>query len=194
MFFKNLTNSHYMIIDKKKSFLHRITVLTISIICIICSGCASTPNLPTAKNVNLQKYMGKWYEIARIQTPFQKGKTQSQAIYTLVGDNYVIIENSAISSNGAITTSKANAYAPNKNDLSKLRVCFFWPFYSDYWIFDLAKDYQWALVGTPDKKYLWILSRTPTLPNEILQQIISKAQSIGFNTKALIFETNNSPR
>ncbi len=148
--------------------------------------------MATAKNIDIKKYMGTWFEIARIETPFQRGKYNSMAVYKLNPDKTVSIENSATTKNGKRTTAKATAYVPNPEDSSKLRVSFFRPFYSDYWILDIDTDYQWALVGTPSKKYLWILSRRQSIDDATLIYILNSANSRGFDVSKLIYNINLS--
>ena len=133
--------------------------------------------------------MGKWYEIARIETSFQRGKFDSQADYVLLDDGTVSITNSAIDKYGNRTKATAKGYAPDPNNPSKLRISFFRPFYADYLILALDPNYQWALVGGSGKDYLWILSRTPTLPKDTINQIIETAKKLKFDTSKLMFNS-----
>ena len=147
-----------------------------------------SPKVETARNVDIKRYMGTWHEIARLDTPFQRGKFNSKAEYKLLPDGSVSIVNSAEDIDGRKTSASARAYAPDSADFSKLRVSFFRPFYSDYFILELDPGYQWALVGG-GKKYLWILSRTETLDAETLNKIIMLAQKRGYDTSKLLFNS-----
>ena len=144
----------------------------------------------TAKNVDLNRYMGIWHEIARLDTPFQRGKFNSKAEYSLSADGSVLIKNSAEDKDGKRSSVSARAYAPHSNDFSKLRVSFFRPFYSDYLILEIDPNYQWALVGGSGKKYLWILARAKTLDSETLNKIIMLAQKRGYDTSKLLFNSD----
>lgn len=154
------------------------------------NACSSVNNIPTAKNVNLKRYMGKWYEIARFETSFQQGKFDSCAEYVLLDNGTVLITNSATDKNGKRTYAKARGYAPNPKDTSRLRISFFRPFYSDYLILALDSDYNWSLVGSTGKEYLWILSRTPVLPQNTINYIMQIAQNLGYDTSSLMFNSD----
>ena len=161
---------------------------------VLVSACVSgggAKGVDTAEGVNLQKYMGKWYEIARYDNWFQKGLINSEAQYTLEGDKVVVV-NSARNPDGTCKTAKGRAYAPDASDPSKLRVSFFWPFYADYYILELAPDYSWSLVGSSDKGYLWILSRTKSMPKAELDKVLLLAKSRGYDTSKLIYSQNQT--
>lgn len=153
---------------------------------ISCNGVSET-EIKTASNVDAKEYMGTWYEVARFENSFEKGLRNAQAKYTLNDDKTVTVINSGENKNGNRSFTKGKAYAPNPKDFSKLRVCFFWPFYGDYYILELDENYQWALIGGRNKDYLWILSRTENLPSETIDLILKKAESRGYDTKKLLF-------
>ena len=176
--------------QKNKNYISIIFLTLVFIFSTILYACVSCSNMKTADNVQLNKYMGKWFEIARIDTPFQRGKFDSQAEYKLNKDGTVQITNSAISEHGEQTSAKAVGYVPDSNNMAKLRVSFFRPFYSDYWILEVDKYYQWALVGTPNKKYMWILSRTPNIKDVDLMHILTTAKLLGFDTSKLLYNKN----
>ena len=167
----------------------KITTIIALIFSAILGSCCSAEKPATVKNFNPQKYMGTWFEIARLQTSFQKGKFNSKAEYTLLDDNRIKILNSAENSKGESTSAKAIAYAPDKTDFSKLRVSFFWPFYSDYLVLYVDKDYTTALVGGAGKRYLWILSRTQNIDEIKLKEILQLAKSLGYDTSKLLFNS-----
>ena len=135
--------------------------------------------------VELKKYLGKWYEIAHLPFRFQEGCTDTTATYALSEDGSISVLNECIR-NGKVKQAKGKAKVVDKNSRAKLKVTFFWPFYGDYWIIDLGKDYDYAVVGTPNRKYLWILSRTPQMDDKLFSQLIESAKSKGFDVSKLI--------
>lgn len=147
--------------------------------------------LTTVPYVDLKKYSGKWHEIASFPQRFQKRCTGTTAEYTLSNKGYMIIENrcNKDSSNGKQSHIKGKAFVVQNSGNAKLNVQFFWPFEGKYWIIDLAEDYSYAVVGHPDKKYLWILSRTPTINDNIYQQIISRVKEKGFDISKIKLTT-----
>lgn len=163
-------------------FLAGIAVLLVS-----CLGLGRRDSVETAKNVDIARYMGRWFEIARFENSFEKGLANVSAVYTLNGDNTVSVVNSGVKPDGEKTSVSGRAYAPDSSDFSKLRVSFFRPFYGDYYILELDGDYRWALVGGRDKSYLWILSRTPRIPEAELSKILEKARSRGYDAGRLMF-------
>ncbi len=143
--------------------------------------------LQTVPFVDLHKYAGKWYELASIPQRFQKGCTATTATYTLTEKGFVIVENGC--NKGSLTGKKSyikgKAFVVPNSGNAKLKVQFFWPFSGKYWIIDLAEDYTYAVVGHPNRKYLWILSRTPTLDALTYQKIMSKIQQNGYDTSKI---------
>lgn len=148
---------------------------------------AQTDELPTIQHVDIQKYMGKWYEIASFPQWYQKNCTGTVAEYTLMKNGKVKVVNSCHlnSLNGKLKTANGTAYVDDETTNAKLLVTFFWPFYGDYWILDLGKNYEYAIVGTPDRKSLWFLSRTPQISTKLLNQLKEKAKSLGFDISKL---------
>lgn len=143
--------------------------------------------LETVQYVDLNKYAGKWYEIASYPQRFQKGCHCTTAEYTMSEKGYVIVENrcNKDSVNGKQSYIKGKAFVEKGSGNSKLKVQFFWPFKGKYWIIDLADDYSYAVVSHPNKKYLWILSRTSKMDDMIYQQITSKLKTKGFDLSKL---------
>lgn len=141
----------------------------------------------TASRVDISRYMGTWYEIARYPNSFQAGCRQSTATYTLRQDGRVTVVNRCLGKSGteeAHGTAKVVDRATN----AKLKVTFFWPFYGDYWILDLGENYDYAVVGTPDRKYLWILSRTPKMEEPLYERLLLKIRQLGFDPDRLLKE------
>jgi apolipoprotein D and lipocalin family protein len=146
-----------------------------------------TQTLQTVPKVDLKKYAGKWYEIASYPQYFQKNCHCTTAEYTLTDKGYVIVENrcNKDSVNGKQSNIKGKAFVEEGSENAKLEVQFFWPFKAKYWIIDLANDYSYAVVSHPNRKYLWILSRTSKMEDKVYQQIIARLQSKGFDLSKL---------
>ena len=142
-------------------------------------------SLEVVPHVELEKYLGKWYEIAHLPAKFQEGCNETTATYTLSKDGSISVLNQA-TKNGKMKQAKGKAKVVDKNSNAKLKVTFFWPFYGDYWIIKLGNDYDYSVVGTPNLKYLWILSRTPQIDDELYSQLIEYAKSKGFEVNKLI--------
>jgi apolipoprotein D and lipocalin family protein len=141
--------------------------------------------LEVVPHVELKKYLGKWYEIAHLPIRFEEGCTDTTATYTLSKDGNVSVLNEC-RRNGKAKKAKGKAKIVDKSTGAKLKVTFFWPFSADYWIIDLGKDYDYAVVGTPNRKYLWILSRTPHMDDELFSQLVESVKSKGFDVSNLI--------
>ncbi len=135
--------------------------------------------------VELERYLGKWYEIAHLPARFQERCNETTANYTLAKDGNISVLNEC-RKNGKLKQAKGKAKVVDKTTGAKLKVTFFWPFYGDYWIIKLGKDYDYAVVGTPDRKYLWILSRTAQMDNVLFSELTEFAKSKGFEVGNLI--------
>jgi apolipoprotein D and lipocalin family protein len=146
--------------------------------------------LEVVPHVELSKYLGKWYEIAHLPFKFEDGCSDITATYTLLKDGKVAVLNQCIK-NGKAKASKGKAKVIDKATNARLKVTFFWPFYGDYWIIKLGEAYDYAVVGTPNRKYLWILNRTPQMDNALLSQIIEFVKSNGFDVENLIKTNHN---
>lgn len=163
---------------------------------LICLGsCATTTterlNLPTLKtvpHVELPRYLGTWYEIASFPQDYQRGCTATTATYTLRDDGPIDVLNRCRldSPQGKEKTAHGRARVVDKATNAKLEVSFFRPFWGDYWIIELGPDYSYAVVGHPERDYLWILSRTPTMSAERYQSILGRLQEQGYETSRLV--------
>ena len=155
-------------------------------------GCASkkrqsAPALPTVDHVVLERYVGTWYEIARLPNRFQTQCVRNvRAEYTLA-DGGMRVRNSCVQPSGKTRTATGFAKVEPGSGNARLSVSFFRPFYGPYWVLALDREYAWSLVGSPDRKQLWILSRNPHLPQDVQQRIIARAAELGFATEALLF-------
>lgn len=162
-------------------------------IALLTSCKSDYPYLATVQSVDLNKYIGKWYEIASFPQSFQKGCNCTTAEYFLTDKDYIRVLNSCRkdSPEGKLKTAEGKAFIVEGTNNSKLKVQFFWPFKGDYWIIDLADDYSYAVVGHPNRQYLWILSRTPKMDSNIFNEIISRIETNGFDVSKLLI-TNQS--
>lgn len=144
-------------------------------------------SLQTVDYVDLSRYSGKWYEIASYPQRFQKGCTCTTAEYTATHKGYIIVENRCNKGlvDGKQSYIKGKAFVEKSSGNAKLWVQFFWPFRAKYWIIDLADDYSYSVVSQPNKKYLWILSRTVEMTEIIYQQITNRLKEKGFDLSKL---------
>ena len=153
----------------------------------VFTGCRSTRqsvDLTPLANVDLPRYIGQWYEIARFDHWFERGMTHTKASYTMREDGDIQVVNSGLK-DGKIKTSTGRAKCTDQHGL--LRVSFFWPFYGDYRILWLDDDYQLALVGGGGSDYLWILSRTTAVNPTVKRLILTEAKRRGYDTDKLIW-------
>lgn len=150
-------------------------------------GCRSVdqPELKTVNEVDLKSYMGLWYEIASYPNSFQKGCSCTTAEYNLLSSGKVEVLNRCIKK-GKWTDAKGHAKAVDQSGNAKLKVSFFWPFYGDYYIIMLDQNYQWAVVGSPSREYLWILSRSPAMEPDQYQSIVQKLPDFGYTEELLV--------
>lgn len=139
--------------------------------------------LTSVPSVDLNKYTGTWFEIAAYPQRFQEGCHCTTAEYTLSEKGFVIVENRCNkgSVDGPESYIKGKAFVVKKTGNAKLKVQFFWPFKGKYWIIDLADDYSYAVVGHPNRKYLWILSRTPQLDEVTYSRILDGIAKKGYD-------------
>lgn len=144
--------------------------------------------LDVVPSVDLNKYAGKWYEIARLPNRFQRDCAgNTTATYTLRPDGKITVLNECQKADGQRKSAKGTArVADAKGPNTKLNVTFFWPFSGKYWIIDLDPGYRWAVVGEPGRDYLWILSREPAMDAALYQQIVERAKQRGFDTGKLL--------
>ncbi|WBA43451.1 lipocalin family protein [Hymenobacter canadensis] len=177
----------------------RKPVLLASVAAAVATGVAAYafarrklhPPLPTVAHVDLHKYMGLWYEVARLPTRFEKGCQHVTAEYTLRPDGKVTVRNTCHKEglNGPVETVTGTARVVDAVTNAKLKVSFFWPFEGDYWIIALDhSDYRHALVaGGPDRTNLWLLSRTPHMERNLRDHYLAKARELGFDVDRILF-------
>lgn len=137
-------------------------------------------------SVDLARYMGTWHEIAKFPNRFQRGCACTTATYSLRPDGRVSVLNRCRTEEGKPKTAKGWAKVVDPRTGAKLKVTFFWPFFGDYWILALDPEYQQVLVGTPNRKYLWILARQPRLDPKRYDALVAKAAEQGFDIGKLV--------
>jgi len=154
------------------------------------SGCVGVPeNIEPVSGFELNRYLGKWYEIARLDHSFERGLSRVSAEYSLRQDGGVKVINRGYSGKEqSWDEAIGKAYFVEDANTGYLKVSFFGPFYGAYVIFELDKEgYQYSLVSGPDTSYLWLLARTPTPDKKLVEQLVKKAEAAGFDTSKLIF-------
>ena len=177
----------------KPALIATFTILALGALAM--GGCARMSGGPVgnravpqpAKAVDLARYLGRWYEIARYEAWFQRGCESVTADYALNKDGTIRVVNAC--RQGSITgkpksaTGKAKVAdaATNAPANAKLKVSFFGPFYGDYWVLDHADDYSWSIVGEPSGRYIWILSRQPHLTPEAFATLEARVKALGYD-------------
>jgi len=167
-------------------------IVFILILMTIFSSCKAQNTMidkNVVKELNIERYLGEWYEIARFDHRFERGLVGVTANYSLRDDGKIKVVNSGYkdSLNGKFSQAVGKAKIPNPaSEPAKLKVSFFWFFYGDYFVLELDEDYQWAVIGSSSDKYLWILSRSPQMNDELYQQILKGLTQRGYNVGQLI--------
>jgi apolipoprotein D and lipocalin family protein len=176
-----------------KRYIGNLTKLILVVILfsvLNASTCRSTQSedmdLTTVKQLDLERYMGTWYEIARFDHSFERGLTHVTATYELRPDGKIKVINAG-RKNGKLKTADGKAKQPSPSEPGKLKVAFFLFFYADYYVLELDENYQWALIGSSSDKYLWILSRNQTMTKATLEHVLMKAGERGYDTSKLIW-------
>ena len=173
---------------KEISLKHALKyILGLSLVLFFVGCSTKHAYLPTNKSVDLNSYKGTWYEVARFEHFFEKGCKNVTATYNLRNDEKIDVINRCTKiEDEKKKEAKGIAYAVDSTN-SKLKVSFFRPFYGDYWIIDVDKNYEVALVGSPSREYLWILSREKTIDEKTKQRLLLKAESFGFDVDKFIW-------
>ncbi|MDY0191639.1 MAG: lipocalin family protein [Desulfuromonas sp.] len=164
--------------------------LLVATMLLALTGCLGMPQaVQPVKDFNLTKYLGKWYEIARLDHSFERGLTQVSAEYSLRSDGGVRVINRGFSAeNQEWKEVEGKAYFVNDANEGYLKVSFFGPFYGSYVVFELEqKNYAYAFVSGPNNDYLWLLSRTATVNPEVIEKFKTRSQDLGFDIAQLIY-------
>ena len=145
------------------------------------------PELKTVEHVDVSRYMGTWYEIAKFPQSFEKGLVGVTATYSLLPNGKVRVINRGYKNdfNGKLKVARGKAWIADKSANAKLKVSFFWPFAGDYWILELGKDYEYAVVGDQSRKYLWILARKPQMDESVYLELLQSIKEKGFDISRL---------
>ena len=162
----------------------KATFLSLALCGLCATAMSQKVDNSTITSFDLDRYLGRWYEIARFDHRFERGMTDVTADYTLQSDGMVEVVNEGMRG-GKLHRSVGRAKTTSHP--GQLKVSFFWIFYSDYNILEVGEGGQWALVGSRSPQYLWILSRTPTLPEATVDYIVSQASKRGYDVDKLIF-------
>lgn len=189
---------------RKSLFQHRIDgsgsvslYLALAVLCLTlgaCAGVGSKGDLPTVTSVDLSRYVGTWYEIGRLPMWFQRHCVDSKAIYSGRPDGLVGVRNECVTKSGGVQQAEGVASVVDPKTNARLTVVFdnwFARLFGssregNYWILDLDPEYRTAMVGTPDRRYLWILSRTPQLEDSTYQRLVERARQLGYPVSDLI--------
>lgn len=169
----------------KNKFILVFTILSLL-------GCAQSNNQgidkTTIKSLDLNRYLGTWYEIARFPHSFEKNLVGVTATYSLRDDGMIRVLNQGYKNSleGELSVAEGKAKIPDRNDSGKLKVSFFWIFYGDYYILELDENYQYVMIGSSSDKYFWILSRTAQMDDDIYNILIDKAKARGYNLDKLV--------
>jgi len=159
-------------------------------------GCVGVPEgLQPVEGFDLSRYLGRWYEVARLDHSFERGLSRVTAEYSLRPDGGVRVLNQGYAlEKGTWKRAEGKAFFVHEHARAHLKVSFFGPFYGSYVVVDLDREhYQWALVAGPSRSYLWILSRTPALDPEVQRTLVAKAKTLGFETDRLILVDQGTP-
>jgi apolipoprotein D and lipocalin family protein len=163
--------------------------LLLTAIAFLLAGCLGAPDgVEPVQGFEVERYMGRWHEIARLDHRFERGLEQVTATYALNPDGTVSVLNKGYNpAKGEWSEAQGKAKFAGAQDVGALKVSFFGPFYGAYNVIELDADYQHALVVGPNLSYLWILARSPALPAEVVERLVAKAKALGFDTSALIY-------
>jgi apolipoprotein D and lipocalin family protein len=170
------------------------TRATVLLSALAMAGCATSTTtrlrlaeLRTVPHVDLERYVGTWYDIASFPQRFQRGCTGTTATYTIRPDGKIDVVNRCRdrSLTGKERVAKGRARVVDRSTNAKLKVSFFRPFWGDYWIIDLGPSYEYAVVGHPGRDYLWILSRKPTMDSAVYEGILGRLREQGYEVERL---------
>jgi len=174
--------------------MQRLGGLVLGLLLMACSNTDLPEGLEPVQGFELERYLGKWYEIARLDHSFERGLEQVTAEYKKRQDGGISVLNRGYDpEKERWEQAQGKAYFMEEESLGRLKVSFFGPFYGGYNIIALDDEYRWSMVAGPDRSYLWILAREPALPAETLQHLVNKAEALGFDTNALIYPQTDNP-
>lgn len=171
-----------------KQIRHAWLIALTALMLCACSNTDLPEGIEPVEDFELPRYLGKWYEIARLDHSFERGLERVTAEYQMRNDGGVRVINRGYNpEKDSWDQAEGKAYFIDSSDVGRLKVSFFGPFYGGYNVFELDDNYEYAMVAGPDRSYLWILARTPTLDDELQARLVERADALGFDTDALIF-------
>ena len=186
---------HFLCYANKPLIMNNVTlpILVITIMALFFQSCSSIPKGAEAvNNFDKEKYLGKWYEIARLDFKFEKDLNNTTANYSIREDGKIKVLNKGYNYvKEEWTEAEGKAKFVDKDDVAMLKVSFFGPFYAGYNVIALEEDYKYALVCGKNTDYLWILSREKTIPSDIKEKFLAQAKDLGFNTDDLVWVEHN---
>ena len=155
----------------------------------LLTGCTGIPEgIKPVHDFEVNRYLGKWYEIARLDHSFERGLQNVTAEYSTREDGVIKVINRGFdTSSNSWNEAEGKAYFVEDSSTAYLKVSFFGPFYGAYIVFDLGNDYEYSLVTSSNKSYLWLLSRTPVIDAQLKEDLLKRMAALGFQTQALIF-------
>ena len=162
---------------------------------LLLAGCTGMPTgVEPVKGFELDRYLGKWYEIARLDHSFERGMQNVTAEYSMRDDGGVrVVNRGYITDKGEWDEAEGKAYFVEESDQGYLKVSFFGPFYGSYVVFELDDNYRYAFISGPDTSYLWLLAREPVIDPELMQRFKSRAKELGFDLRELIMVNHSTP-
>lgn len=179
--------------NRKRCLLPLLRLLALP---LLLGGCVGIPDgVKPVNNFELDRYLGSWYEIARLDHSFERGMNNVTAQYSMRDDGGVRVVNRGYSTkNGQWEEAEGKAFFVGDKDEAYLKVSFFGPFYGSYIVFELEKEnYRYAFISGPDLSYLWLLSRTPEVSDDTMRLFQEQASALGFNLDELILVSHEAP-
>jgi apolipoprotein D and lipocalin family protein len=172
-----------------------MTRLLVLLATVLLTGCVAVPDgIEPVRDFDAERYLGTWYEIARLDHGFERGLTHVRARYTPREDGGITVTNRGWDTEEeAWDEARGRAYFVEDARTGYLKVSFFGPFYGAYVVFELDPDYRWALVTGPNRNYLWLLARDPLLDPALRDSILERAEAAGFDLEELILVPQDDP-
>jgi len=171
----------------KFKFLAAAIIISFSITHQTVEASSTLPPLQTVESVDLSRYVGLWYELAHLPNRFQEGCQDGTATFSLRKDGEIDVLNSCRDKlDGKMHHADGRGWVIDTSSNARLKFSFFWPFRNEYLIIDQGKDYEYSVICTPDRKRLWLISRTPVLSSEVFEMIMRRIENQGFNRNSLI--------
>lgn len=162
--------------------------LGLAVFSLSLGGCTGVPDgIEPVAHFEQSRYLGTWYEIARLDHRFERGLTEVTADYSVYPDGSIRVINSGMDGSGERVLAEGRALFVGSPEVGHLKVSFFGPFYGSYVVFELSEDYEYAFVAGYSRDYLWLLARTPTVSGVLRDRFIARAQALGFAVDALIW-------